>query len=67
MNGDYVGVELANETREVVMFEVLRKQVSSEFSRTPNNKSGSVFVPRNKVVQGRIVDELVSFCKEWSR
>lgn len=41
----YVSVELANEAREIIMFKISRKQVSSEDGRIPNDEGGSVIVP----------------------
>ena len=34
---------MANEAGEVVVFEVVRKKVSGEFRRTPNDEGGVVF------------------------
>lgn len=61
----YVGVELANETREVVVLEVLREQIASELSGTPNYEGRSVVVPGNEVINGRVIDQLVSLGEEW--
>lgn len=61
----YVGVELADEAGEIVVFKVIRKKVTGELRRTPNDKSGVVFAPRNDMVSGRVIDELVSFGEEW--
>jgi hypothetical protein len=57
---------LANEAGEVVVFEVVREEVSSEFRRTPDDEGGVIFTPRDDVICGRIIDKLVCFCEEWS-
>lgn len=62
----YIGVELSNEAREVVVFEVVREEVSSKFRRTPNNEGGVIFTPRNDVICGWIINKLVCFGEEWS-
>ena len=49
---NHIGVELANKAREVIVLEIFRKQIPSENGRVPNDKSGSVFVPRNHIVNG---------------
>ena len=41
------------------MLEVLRKQIASELSGAPDDEGQSVFVPRNEVVDGGVVDQLV--------
>lgn len=51
----YVGVELTNEAGEIVMLKVVRKKVTSELRRTPNDKGGVVFTPRNNMVGGRVI------------
>jgi hypothetical protein len=56
----YVSVELANEAGEVVVLEVLRKQIASELSGAPDDEGRSVVVPGNEVVDGGVVDHLVS-------
>lgn len=63
----YVGVELANEAGEVVVLEVVREEVTGELGRAPNDEGGVVFAPRDDVVGGRIIHELVRFGKEGSR
>lgn len=61
----YVGVELADKAREVVVLEVVGKEISGELRRTPNDEGGVVFAPRDDVVGGGVVDELVGFGEEW--
>ena len=34
----YIGVELANEAREIVVFEELREQIFGENGRVPNDE-----------------------------
>lgn len=63
----YIGVELADEAGEVVVLEVVGEEVASELGRAPNDESGVVFAPRDDVVGGGIVYELVRFGQERSR
>ncbi|MCI85057.1 hypothetical protein A2U01_0106336, partial [Trifolium medium] len=42
------------------------EEVSSEFRRTPDDEGGVIFTPRDDVICGRIVNELVCFGEEWS-
>lgn len=42
----YIGIELANKAREVVVFEVIRKQILSKISSFPHNKGCAAFIPR---------------------
>lgn len=65
----HVGVELANEAREIVVLEVLREQVSGEFSGPPDDEGRSVLVPGNQLIDGRIINKLISFCEKrsWER
>ena len=65
MGGAYVCVELSNEAGEVVVLEVVGEEVTGELGGTPHHEGGVVFTPRNDVVGGRIVNQLVGFCKEW--
>lgn len=46
MREAYVSVELANETGEIVVFEVLGKQISGEFGRSPDDERRSILAPR---------------------
>lgn len=62
----YIGVELADEAGEVVVLKVVGEKVASELRRPPNDEGGVVFAPRNYVVGGGIVYQLVGFCEEWS-
>lgn len=61
----YVGVELANEAREVVVLEVFGEKVTSELGGTPNDKGGVVVAPRDDMVGEWVVNELVRFGKKW--
>lgn len=51
-----IGVELSDEAGEIVVFEIIGKEIASELRRTPNNESSVVVTPRNDVVGGGIVD-----------
>jgi len=57
----YIGIKLANKGREVVVLEITREQIASEDGRIPNNEGRSIFVPRDDIINGGILDELVSF------
>jgi len=63
----YIGVELANEAGEVVVFEIVGEKVPSELGGSPNDEGGVVFAPRDYVVGGRVVYKLVCFGKERCR
>jgi len=62
-----IGVELANEAGEVVVFEIVGEKVPSELGGSPNDEGGVVFAPRDYVVGGRVVYKLVCFGKERCR
>lgn len=62
----YIGVELPDETREVVVLEVIRKEISSELRRTPDDEGGVVFTPGDDVIGGRVVHQLVCLGEKGS-
>lgn len=62
-----ISVELADEAGEVVVFEVVGEEVTGELRRAPNDKSGVVFTPRDDVVGGGIIDELICLGQKWGR
>jgi len=49
------------------VFEIFRKQVTSKDGRVPNNKRGSIFVPRNNLVDRFIFDKVICFCQKRRR
>jgi len=53
---------LTNKAGEIIVFEILGKQITSKDGRVPNNKRGSIFVPRNNLVNRFIIDEVICFC-----
>lgn len=59
MRVTYIGVELTNEAREVVMLEVFGKQILGEIRVLPNNKRVSTFAPRYHVVRACIIHQLI--------
>lgn len=63
----YIGVELSDKTRKVVVLEVVGKKITCELRGTPNDEGGVVFAPGNYMVCGGIINQLVSFCEEWRR
>lgn len=63
----YIGVELADETRKVVVLEVIRKQILSKLSGFPDNKRRTAFVPRYYIVGYRIIHQLISLGQERRR
>jgi hypothetical protein len=60
----HVGVELAHETREVVVLEVLGQEVARELRRPPHDEGRPVVVPRDDVVHRRVVHQLVRLGEE---
>ena len=62
--GIYIGVELANEAGEVVVLEVVGKKVPGELGGSPNDEGGVVFAPRDYVIRGGIVHQLVCLGQE---
>jgi len=63
----YVGVELPNKAGEVVVLEVVGKQISGELRRSPHHKGGVVLSPRHNVVSGGIIHQIVSLGEKRSR
>lgn len=63
----HIGVELANKAREIIMFEILRKQISSKFSWVPDDESRSIFVPGDDIINSTVFDQLVCFGQERRR
>jgi len=63
----YIGVELTNEGGEVIVFEVAREQIAGEDGWIPDYEGRSIFVPRDDVINRRVVDDLVSFRQKWRR
>ena len=51
----YVGIELPDKAREVVVLEIVRKKITSKLRWPPNNESSVIFTPRNYVVRGRVI------------
>lgn len=49
------------------MLEVVGEEVAGELRRAPDDEGGVVFTPRDDVVGGGVVDELVGFGEEGSR
>lgn len=63
----YVCVELTDEAGEVVVFEVVGQKISRELRRSPDNESVVVITPRDDIVSGRVIDELVRLGQERCR
>lgn len=49
------------------MLEIFRKQISGENGGVPDDEGRSVVVPGDHVVDGLIVDELISFRQKRRR
>lgn len=49
------------------MLEILGEQISRKLRRIPDNKTGSVDVPGDDVIDGAVVDDLVSFGQKRRR
>ena len=62
-----ISIQLANEAGEVVVLKVVGEEISRELRRPPDDEGGVVFAPRDDVVGGGIVYELVRFGQEGSR
>ena len=64
----YVGVELADERREVVVLEVVGEDVARELRRPPHDEGGHPVVPpRDDVVSGRVIHQLIRLGQERRR
>lgn len=63
----YISVELPDEAREVVVLEVIGKEIASKLRRTPNNKGSIFFTPGDDVISGRVVHQLVCLGEKGSR
>jgi len=46
--GTYIGVELANEAREVAVVEVFREESACKLVRVPNNEAVPCLAPRDQ-------------------
>lgn len=64
---NYVCIKLTDEAREIVVFEVLGEQISSEIGGLPDDESRASLIPGNDVVGGGIVDELVGLGEKRRR
>lgn len=62
-----VGIELADEAGEVVVFEIRREKEASELGWVPDDEAVVGGAPRNDVVGGGIVDHVVGLLKERRR
>lgn len=64
----YIGVQLPNETGEVVMLEVFRQKVPCELRWVPHYEAIVVTAPRHDRVGGRVIHHIVSLAQErrWS-
>jgi hypothetical protein len=61
-----IGVELSDKAGEVAVFEVDGQQISSKLWWPPHYERRSITVlPRNYVVCGWIVNEMIGFGQEW--
>lgn len=65
----YIGIELADKAREVVVFEVIGKKISCKLRRSPYHKRGFIRRPRHNVICERIIHQLISLCQKrcWRR
>jgi hypothetical protein len=62
----YICIELPDKAREVVVLEIVRKEITSKLRWSPNNESSVIFTPRNYMVSGWIIYQLIGFGKEGS-
>ena len=63
----YVGVELANKAREVVVLEIIWKQILRKIRMFPHHKSVATLTPRYHLVRRRIVHQLICLRQERRR
>lgn len=59
-----IGVKLADEGGKVIVLEIVGEEVASELRGPPDNEGGVILAPRDDMVGGRIVNELVGFGEE---
>jgi hypothetical protein len=58
---------LTNEAGEIIVFEMFWKQIASENGRVPNDEGGSIFIPRDNIVDGFIFNEVIGFDEKRRR
>lgn len=65
--GAYIGVELPDKAGEVVVLEVIGKEVPCKLRGPPDHKGGLIFTPGDNVVCARVINDLVCLGEERSR
>lgn len=63
----YVGVKLPDEAGEVIVLEVLGKQIFSELRWIPHDETVVVTTPRHYRIRSWIVDHVVGLAQERRR
>jgi len=65
---NYISIELANEAGEIVVLKIFRKQILSENGRVPNNERCSSIIPRNYIIGGDFIHEVICLGEKrcWS-
>lgn len=57
----YICIELANKAGEIIVLEMLRKQLSSKLSGVPNHETVIRIAPRDNLVRGRVINHVICF------
>lgn len=60
----YIGIKLPNEAGEIVVLEVIGKQVAGKLGRAPDHEGGFVLPPRHNVIGGGVIHEVVGLRQE---
>lgn len=55
----HISIKLANKAGKVVMLEIVREKITRKLRRAPDDEGGVVFAPRDDMVGGGIVDQLI--------
>lgn len=63
----HIGIELADEGREVIVLEVSRKKEAWKFRMVPNDEAVVGGAPRDNLIRRRIIYHLVSLHQERRR
>jgi hypothetical protein len=63
-SGTHIGVELADERREVAVLEVLGEEVACELGGAPHHERRAGVVPGDRLVRGRVLHHGVRLRQE---
>ena len=62
----YISIQLPDKAGEIVVLEVIWKQVSRKLGRPPHDEGGVVLPPRHNVISGGVIHEMISLRQEGS-